>query len=115
MRAVLLLILVVLALGFLHFYLLDGLDGWFFSLPGKEATYYSKGYSDSGFRRIKIGMSEEDVLTILGEPLARQETPEEKQTSWRYSGRRIDTDYRERVIIFENGKVKKKISDYYVD
>jgi SmpA / OmlA family len=115
MRALLLLLFALLALGLLHFYLLDGLDGWFFSLSGEEATYYSESYSDRGFRQVRIGMSEEDVLAILGEPLSRYSPPDETQTSWQYSGRRVDASYRERVIIFERGRVTRRISEYYVD
>jgi hypothetical protein len=115
MRSIILLILVILSLGFLQFYLLDGLDGWFFGLSGKEVTYYSNGYSDSGFRRIRLGMSEGDVLRYLGEPLSRYSIGEGTKAGWRYSGRRVDTDYRVRVIIFENGRVEKKVSEYYVD
>ena len=31
---------------FAHWYLLDGLDGWFFSLGEEDNTTYSAGYSD---------------------------------------------------------------------
>lgn len=51
-----------------HFYLLDGLDGWFLSLAGED-TVYATGYSDSGFRRVHRGMSEVELLELLGQPL----------------------------------------------
>lgn len=115
MRGILLLVLVVLSLGSLHFYLLDGLDGWFFGLSGNETTYYSSGYSENGFRRIRVGMDEKEVLSVLGEPLSRYPIRERAQTGWRYSGYREKNDYRVRVVIFKHGRVMMKISEYYVD
>jgi outer membrane protein assembly factor BamE (lipoprotein component of BamABCDE complex) len=63
----------IISLSVLHHYLLDGLDGWFFSavldFEEDEDTVYAPGYTDKGFRRIKRGMTEQEVLNILGVPL----------------------------------------------
>lgn len=56
------------ALTVVHFYLLDGLDGWFLSLAGED-TVYPAGYSDSGFRRVYRDMPETALLELLGPPL----------------------------------------------
>jgi outer membrane protein assembly factor BamE (lipoprotein component of BamABCDE complex) len=70
-------ILVLLGLGsistifVLHLYLLDGIDGWFFSTGSsfEEDTVYASGYSDKSFRKIKKGMNHLEVLDMLGIPL----------------------------------------------
>ena len=60
----------ILSLLSLHFYLLDGLQGWFFSGGVfTEDTVYAEGYSDKGFRSVRTGMSQQDVLDILGIPI----------------------------------------------
>jgi hypothetical protein len=53
-----------------HLYLLDGLDGWLYSIAFDEDTVYSKGYSDGLFRRVDAGMSESDLLRLLHAPMA---------------------------------------------
>jgi hypothetical protein len=63
-------LLVVVSVGAtVHFYLLDGLDGWFWSRGFVEDTQYSAGYSDSGFRRVRGSMDEGQVKRLIGEPL----------------------------------------------
>ena len=52
-----------------HFYLLDGLDGFIFSILPEQNTEYSSGYSDARFRKIRKGMSQEEVLNLLGKPI----------------------------------------------
>lgn len=46
---------------------------WFYSPPGFLATRntkYAPGYSGNGFREITLGMTKEQVVQIIGEPLA---------------------------------------------
>lgn len=52
-----------------HIYLLDGLDGWLFSVLGENDTLYARGYSDAGFRQAHRGMPESELLKLLGTPL----------------------------------------------
>lgn len=59
----------LLAAGGLHLYLLDGLDGWFWSTGFADDTAYTPGYSDSAFRRVRwSSMTEQQVRELLGEP-----------------------------------------------
>lgn len=50
---------------------IDGASVEMIGLMTLMNTQYSKDYSHAGFRRIKVGMSEQEVLDILGEPLKR--------------------------------------------
>lgn len=67
----LLLVISLLAFGLVavHFYLLDGLGGWFYSLAYEADTLFSESYSDSAFRRVYRGMSEADLRALLPNPL----------------------------------------------
>lgn len=73
MKTVVIVILVVClfssCLAAVHFYLLDGLDGWFYSMAYEEDTLFSDGYSDSAFRRVYRGMPEAELRALLRTPL----------------------------------------------
>lgn len=49
---------------------IDGISGELWDLVLSTDTKYSDGYSDSGFNQVKVGMSKQEVIEILGEPLA---------------------------------------------
>jgi len=79
-------------------------------------TQYADDYSHAGFRRIKVGMSEQEVLDILGEPLSRlgpyaygnERFPENGHyVSLIYSSppNLRNTNYRARVVLMDNGAV----------
>lgn len=65
---------VVVALGLglwrLDAWLLDGLAGSLFASWGED-TAYAPGYSAARFRRVKSGMSEEEVVLLIGSPLRK--------------------------------------------
>jgi len=50
---------------------IDGLSTELMGLLVFMNTQYADDYSHAGFRRIKVGKSEQEVLDILGEPLSR--------------------------------------------
>lgn len=91
-------------------------------LPLKEGWSYKIGHTDRiSFldnvivridkifeinSKIKIGMSKEKLLDVLGNPYGK---------TWVYSRTKNDGHYRARVIVFENDKVVEKIHHYYVD
>jgi hypothetical protein len=114
-----LILVVVLGLALIltvfHFYLLDGLTGAFFSLGEKENTVYATGYTDSGFRRIRQGMSSNDVLSILGPPLAKYDLKNPHRVLWQYSKEIEDLSFSVRNVIFKDAFVCEVICEYYVD
>lgn len=106
--------LVVLLIG--HLWSLDGIHGNLFGLIGHEDTVYAPGYTDAGFRRIKTGMTEQEVFGIIGKPL-KEYRPDmtESMRVLLYSESPRDTDYRIRQINLSYGKVSRKHTEYYMD
>lgn len=110
--------LLLAGLTLIHKRMLDGLDGWFASTVlgfGKdEDTEYAFGYSDQAFRRIKIGMTAEEVIGTLGPPLDKADLSGGLET-WRWARSRRDQSYRVRVILFKDGRVIQIRTKFYVD
>lgn len=102
-----------------HTYWLDGLGGAFCELVFGN-TIYSPGYREYKFKRICIGMSEKDVVNILGQPLR---TNPFYPNVWFYSyGKNLlnedfskDDNYTERIIELKDGQVFAIHHDFYFD
>ena len=77
-------------------------------------TKYSEGYSSLAFLKIRLGMSEAQVLDILGEPLIRW-SPQDSYIGFQYSESPSDTHYRLRQVYVSGGIVKDIIGYYYID
>jgi outer membrane protein assembly factor BamE (lipoprotein component of BamABCDE complex) len=102
------------ALVALQFALLDGLEGVLLSLMAQEDTQYSPGYSDGGFRAVKVGMEAAEVERLLGKPLDQRIMP--GGTYWYFARSPGSTHYRMRIIRFDaNGRVREKWSGFYLD
>lgn len=84
-----------------------------FFLPNHE-TVFAENYSDKGFLQINKGMTEEEVIKILGEPLVRW-VPENNYIGFQYSESKESTHYSLRQVYFTQGKVKEIIGYYYID
>jgi hypothetical protein len=103
--------------------LIDGWSGEIWSVLRWPDTKYSNGYSHKGFNEVYIGMTENEVLDILGEPIVRwfpfdKRGPEEKKNwvSFQYSESPGDTHYRLRQVLFnEKGIVTSKTGYFCVD
>ncbi len=80
----------------------------------EEDTVYASGYSALAWRKVRKGMSLEDVTSRLGEPLTRG-SRQDATISMQWSRSPADTHYRCRVLIFEQGVVVRKHSEFYVD
>ncbi len=83
---------------------------------------YSSGYTDEKFESISIGMSEKQVLDILGEPLTRWRPyrntkfqDKEHFVGLQYSESPGSGHYNLRQIYLDNGKVAEIISYFYID
>ena len=107
---------ILLSVVIAHFWSLDGIHGNLFGLIGHEDTVYSQRYTDAGFRRIRKGMTEQQVIDILGKPL-KEYRPDMTDTLHvlLFSQSPADTDYRIRQINLSHGKVVRKHSEYYMD
>jgi hypothetical protein len=98
------------------------LDGWLGVSGGllvHEDTVYTSGYSDSGFRAVRVGMSLSEVERLIGPPESTWSladhggTPNEIGARWSYSPH--DTNYRCRVLLLRNGRVYEKHTEFYFD
>ena len=52
-----------------HYMFLDGVSGLIFAPVFGDTTTYAPRYSDSGFRRVRKGMSEQQIQDLIGSPL----------------------------------------------
>ncbi len=108
---------------FVHFYWLDGISGVFWELLIGE-TEYSEDYSEYKFRRVREGMTEAQVVKILGEPLFKNSKPKDNKVLWFYTyGKSLenqpryvtDSCHSERIITFRNNVVVEKYHGFYFD
>lgn len=94
---------------------LDGYSGLILhKLLNSDTSRYSEGYSDEIFLSVEKGMTETDVIKILGEPLARWK-PTENIVGFQYSESCESGNYRLRQVYLENNIVADVISYYYID
>lgn len=85
-------------------------------------TKYSAGYTDEKFESISIGMTEKQVLDIIGEPLTRWQPyqytkfqDKEHFVGLQYSESPSSGHYNLRQIYLDSGKVAEIISYFYID
>ena len=81
----------MVAVGVVHRVLMDGLDGWLLARVYGDDTEYAQGYSDRAFKTIRSGMSESDVVRVLGEPIGE---------AWVYAS----VSRSDRTVLFINSK-----------
>jgi hypothetical protein len=93
----------------------DGLAGAFIGSMLHVRTHYAPAYTFKGFQSVRVGMTTNDVRTLLGSPLDQWREPEKHRECWRYSDDKFGEDYRVRAVIFSNGVVVSKESYLYVD
>jgi hypothetical protein len=113
-----------------QFYLLDGLDGWLWRRVTPDTTLYATNYTDKAYRRIQRGMTQEEVLSVLGQPLKvstedhgkwrREETGAWMRASathmlYHWSVSSNDGSYSVRAIEFKDGRVWSKRHEFYMD
>lgn len=79
----------------------------------EDGTTFAPGFTEAKFDRVQIGMSEEEVTNVLGDPLQKQLNDD--KTYWRYSTGPSGGSYWFRVITFRAGRVAEKDAHYYAD
>jgi hypothetical protein len=95
-------------------YRLDGTAGCWLPALVEEDTEYALGYSTAAFRRLRIGMSKDEVFALLGEPLDRYPV-EGAREGWRWTRSPGDRSYRVRVALFTGGRVSEVLHEFYLD
>lgn len=101
---------------------IDGLMAELSALLLSSDTNYSQDYTHEGFDQITEGMSEQEVLELIGEPLKLWNPykygfqPEKADYyAFVYSESPTFTHYRLRQVILEDGIVKEIRGYFYVD
>ena len=84
-------------------------------------TVYSPGYSESRFRRVRIGMTPTEVESIVGHPI-RKDSTSQRWSPWENSiysepppHGTIGDNYWRRWVLFNDGRVSAIVDDYYED
>ncbi len=103
----------VFIIGLSHWMWVDGIAGQFYGWVFEDTTEYSPSYSDSGFKRIKNGMTVPQVKQVLGEPLEQYSPESYAGMWWRYTKGANNENYRVRAIRIENGKVTEVRGYFY--
>ena len=82
-------------------------------------TVYAPGYSESHFRKVRIGMTPNEVEAILGRPIRKDPTSQSSAHWWIYSEPpphgTIGDNYWRRWVLFDDDKVSTIVDDYYED
>jgi hypothetical protein len=96
--------------------LLDGWPMWLLSGVFGHDTEYAPSYSPLAFLLVRNGMAEEQVLSMVGEPLETHRSQSDSQlVVWLWTRSRNSSNYRVRVITFRQGRVVEKCSEFYLD
>ena len=101
---------------------IDGVNAELFSIFFRERTNYAINYSHKKFNNVQIGMTKEDVLSLIGEPISIRKPYRNSKhiDKWNYISfvysKCIDgSHYRVREIYFLGDKVVDKLSYLYID
>lgn len=108
-------VLIAVAATIVHIRSLDGLQGYLLAPIRKPDTEYAPGYTEKGFREVRLGQTRDDVIALLGQPLHKRSVRKGAAEGWLYSQSPGSRDYRYREIQFADGLVTHRIHYYYVD
>lgn len=103
---------------------IDGFSAELAEIFVADDTRYADGYSHRDFRGIEVGMTEQEVLRILGEPLARWKPYGYRRTRFpekahyvglTYSDSPTSKSYRLRQVLLDRGTVAEIRGYFYFD
>ncbi len=94
---------------------LDGGGGCLTPLVFREDTEYASGYSAPAFQQLRLGMTEQEVLALLGSPLDRWPRMESGEVGWQWTRSPGSNSYRVRSVVFRSGRVVEIFHEFYID
>ena len=102
---------------------IDGAGAEIYSFMLGEDTRYSDKFSHGNFVRIKVGMTEQQVLAKLGQPLAKfayhwvdnKTFNSGRFIGLKYSDSPTSDNYRLRIIHIDKGVVVRVMGEFYFD
>jgi hypothetical protein len=98
-----------------------GLGTVFWWVRYNFATTYAPAYSEGRFRRVAVGMTPTDVMSLLGAPLQKDSNSPRWSPleNWIYSEPpppgTLGDNYWRRWVMFQGGRVVAIVDDYYED
>jgi outer membrane protein assembly factor BamE (lipoprotein component of BamABCDE complex) len=111
-------VMLVLVLVAAQWLIPDGLQGSAQALVLGDTGTYAAGYSDRGFRAVRLGMTQAEVLSLLGEPLTKRLLTDSRAgfEFWNYTTSPTNTNFRTRAFVFDpDGRVREKWAVYWRD
>jgi len=84
---------------------------------GRHATRYASGFSESTFAQVQTGMTQKEVLGLLGQPLERVTFASSPAVEWRYSqaATRSGHFHLRTVRFTPEGKVKAAVRGFHLN
>lgn len=81
-----------------------------------EETIWAENFSEESFEKVKLGMTSDEVLSVMGKPLNDIEKCE-GGCFWTYTGHaRGNADFDQRWIVFDaNNKVSEIRKSFFID
>jgi hypothetical protein len=108
--------LVALGLTVYRWLPLDGVSGILGPLMFGNDTQWAQGYTDSGFRAARVGMTREEVYKFLGRPLDLSSDCGMVVEHWTVlDPSRVDCNLFVRDIWFQGDTVVKKVAEFSPD
>jgi hypothetical protein len=97
---------------------LDGFEGLspLSIMPFLDRTEYAPGYSNRRFLELRAGMTRDEVIGLLGQPLGAYASYEDwRNETWVYSRTARSANYRRRAVEFQKGVVTETVRGIYYD
>jgi outer membrane protein assembly factor BamE (lipoprotein component of BamABCDE complex) len=95
--------------GVRHYTLSDSLCSCLFAF--QMDTKWAAGYSERNFSKVRVGMSQDEVRRIMGEPIWNP-----NPDYWGYTESPSSTHYHQRGFVFSpSGKVTQIVKGFYFD
>ena len=93
-----------------------GCESYCFVSPSID-THYADGFSEKTFAQVRVGMTKEQVLELLGAPLGDPSAQANSQWNFTRDGKCSWTDWAwlGRTIVFKDGRVVEKIARVWYD
>ena len=96
-------------------YVTIGGESYFYLYPAID-TRFAPGYSETAFEKVKVGMTKDEVLSLLGPPF---DPGTVGQNRWHYSQDGAcfwaDWAWLSRAVLFKDDRVVEKIARVYYD
>jgi hypothetical protein len=79
-------------------------------------TIYSDGFNEEGFRGVRVGMTQGEVVRLIGQPLGRNSVIEPGRVVWFFSKPVSGTsNYWDRHVVFAGDLVTEAKGRFYID